>query len=138
MSTKLCRQAIESRLAAWAAARSPALRIAWQNVSFTPTSGETYLRAALLPADTSSVDLKGDHRGYRGIYQVDIATPISTGPGAAEAIAAELDALFPVNLRVTVSGLAVQVIAPASAGPAGQNETHLITPVSIPYRADAI
>ena len=138
MSTKLCRQAIEARLYGWASTRSPALPLAWQNVAYTPTTGQTYLRGTLLPADTASNDLKGDHRGYRGVYQVDVCAPINAGPGAAEGIAAELDALFPVNLRITVSGLAVQITGPASVGPAAQVDTHFILPVSIPYRADAI
>lgn len=50
MSNKLCRQAIETRLATWAAARVPALPIAFENAPFTPVTGATYLRAFLLPA----------------------------------------------------------------------------------------
>lgn len=138
MSTKACRVILESRLAAWATARVPALRIAYENVQFVPAAGETYLRAHLLPADTESVDLKGDHRGYRGIFQVDIVRPIGSGPGPALDIAAELNALFPVNGRYTSGAVTAQVITPVSAGPAGQDASSYVVPVSFQYRADTI
>lgn len=138
MSTKLCRQAIESRLSAWAAARTPALPIAWQNVRYAPTTGASYLRAFLLPATTGSEDLSGDHRRYLGVYQVNVCVPIETGPEAAEAIVGEIAAQFPVNLRITASTVTVQVITPVSEGPADQDATHFIVPASFTYRADTI
>lgn len=138
MSQKACKAAIESRLATWAAARSPALRIAWENVTFTPANGETYLRAFLLPADTASQDLAGTHRAFRGVYQVNVSVPLAVGAGAALGIVAELDALFPVNLRITSAGVTTQITGPASAGPADQDASHYTVPVSITYRADTI
>lgn len=137
MSNRLCRQAIEARLSTWAAARTPALPIAWQNVKFTEPAG-IYLRAFLLPADTGSDDLAGSHRLYRGVYQINVCAPINAGPGAAEGIAAELATLFPNNLRLPVTGLTLQVISPVSAGPSGQPEDRYVLPVSFRYRADTI
>ena len=137
MSNKKCRQAIEARLYGWATARSPALRIAFANASFTPTGpAELFLRAFLLPADTGSQTLDGAHRRYSGVYQVSIHAPISTGPGAAEGVLDELATLFPNNLRVTVTGLTVQVTSPVSAGPAGQDGDRYIVPAYFTYRAD--
>lgn len=138
MSTNAIRAALESRLETWAAARVPALRIAWQNTSFTPANGETYLAAFLLPADTGSEDLKGDHRAYRGVFQVSITCPINAGAGAAFGIAAELNTLFPVNGRYSSGSVTAQIIGPASAGPAISEPDRFTVPVSIPYRADTI
>lgn len=138
MSTEAVRAALEGRLATWAAARSPALRIAYQNVPFTPNGGETYLRPVLLPAPTISDDLAGAHRGYVGVLQVSIVGPPNIGMGAALGIAAELDALFPVNGRYTASGVTTQVIGPASAGPVIQEPDQFNLPVSIQYRADTL
>jgi len=137
MSNKLCRKAIELRLATWAAARVPALPIAWENVPFTPPAG-AHLRVYLLPANTSSPDLAGAGRTYRGVYQVSVVAPINAGPGAVEAIADELAALFPLNLRVTVTGLTLQVITPVTAAQGAQDATNFIVPVSFQYRADTI
>lgn len=138
MSQKKCRAAFEGRLATWAAARTPALRICNQNVPFTPTSGETYLKAFLLPADTTSNDLAGDHTAYRGVFQISIVAPINKGSGVAEGIAEELEAQFYTNLQLSVSGLTVQQTTPARVAPALQDEQNYTVPVSFSYRADSI
>ena len=135
MSNKKCRQAIEARLNTWAAARSPALQIAWENKPFTAPTG-TYLRATLLPADTGSDDLAGAHRRYMGVYQIDVMAPISTGPGAAEGIVDELATLFPLNLQITVTGLMLQVISPVTAAHGAQDADRYVLPVWFSYRAD--
>jgi hypothetical protein len=137
VSNKLCRRAIETSLAAWAAARTPVLPIAWENVPFTQPSGP-YLRAFLLPAMTTSADLAGAHRSYRGVYQISVYSPINAGAGAAEAIADELAALFPLNTRLTVPGLTLQVMTPVTSAQGAQDATNFVVPVSFQYRADTI
>ena len=138
MSTQTIREALDGRLTTWATARVPALRVAHENVPFTPAGGETYLRASILPARTVSDDLEGDHRGYRGVFQISIVCPINVGAGAAGNIADEIAALFPVNLRLTREGMTVQVITPASVAPALPHESDFTVPVSFEYRADTI
>ena len=137
MSNKLCRQAIESRLATWAAARVPALPVNWENVAFAEPTG-AYLRAFLLPANTTGPDLAGAGRTYRGVYQVSVACPINMGPGAAEAIADEIAALFPLNTRLTVTGLTLQIVTPVTAAQGAQDADRFTVPVSFTYRADTI
>lgn len=137
MSQKLIRSALESRLATWAAAHSPVLQVAWQNAPFTPPTS-TYLRAHLLPADTDSRDLKGDHRQYLGVFQVSICAPAGTGPAAVETIVAELETLFPVNLRLTSGAITVTVTKPLSAS-AGANERGLnVVNTHFRYQSDVI
>jgi len=138
VSTQTIREAYEGRLATWAAGRSTPLRVAFENVPFTPAGGETYLRVHILPARTVSADLEGDHRGYRGVCQVSIVCPINVGAGAAGNTADEIAALFPVNLRVTREGMTVQVITPASVAPALPTDSSFTVPVSFEYRADTI
>jgi hypothetical protein len=138
VSTKACRIALESRLATWAAARSTPLRVAYENAAFTPATGETYLACYLLPALTTSEDLEGAHRGYRGVFQVSIVAPLNIGPGAADGIAAELDTLFPVNGSYTSGSVTVQVTTPASVATAITDESNYTVPVSFQYRADTI
>lgn len=137
MSNKLCRRAIESRLATWATARSPALALAWENVPFTPPAG-AYLRAFLMPALTTSADLAGAHRSYRGVYQISVYSPINAGAGAAESIADEIAALFPLNDRLSVPGLTLLVMTPVTAAQGAQDATDYVVPVSFQYRADTI
>lgn len=136
MSQKKCRQAYEARLGTWAAARGPALRVSYENVPFTPLAGETYLRCFQLPAPTVAADIEGAFRAYTGVFQVSVMAPLNAGAGAAIGIADELAAQFVNNVRITVSGLIVQQITPASIAPALQTDTTYIIPVSWQYRAD--
>lgn len=138
MSQRIIRAVLESRLDDWASNREPALRVAYENASFEPATGETYLRARVLPASTTSEDLEGAHRAYRGVFQVSIVSPINDGAGAEAGIADEIGVLFPVNLRLSLSGITIQIITPASAAPALQKESSFIVPVSVTYRSDRI
>jgi hypothetical protein len=135
MSQARVRAALETALDTWADAQTPAISIAWQNVAFTPTAAR-YLRCTILPAEMVSQDLTGAHRRYLGIMQVDICMPKHTGPAATEALIASLDSTFAPATRFTASGLTVTILNPVSPSPSYQDETHYVTPVSIPYRAD--
>lgn len=138
MSQKKVRAIYEGRLATWAAARSPALTVAWENKPFTPVTGAVYLQASLLPAETGSETLLGEHRAYRGVFQVNIVAPINTGPGAANGIADELAALFVNYARITAAGFTVQQLSPARIAPALASENRYVVPVSFEYRADTV
>jgi hypothetical protein len=136
MSHRTIRQIYEARLAAWASARAPVLRIAYEGVTFTPADGETYLKAYTMPAGTNSETLGGDHKAYTGVFQISVVTPSATGTGKAEGIVDELATLFPLNGRYTKTGLAVMTLTPVEPGhgiPDGNNWT---VAASFQYRAD--
>jgi len=135
MSQQTIRAAFESRLAAWAAAQVPPLKIAFENVSFEPPEGQDYLRAFVLPAATRSGDMGGTHREWRGIFQVTAVTLPGRGPGRAAQILAAMDALFPVNLAMVRDGLLVRVQDPASAETPDDTDIAYELPISIAYQA---
>ena len=136
MSHRIIRSMLEARLKAWAAARTPVLRIAYQNVPFTPNNGETYMRAFLMPAGTDSNDLAGAHRLYTGVFQVTIVTPTGNGPSGAETIADELAALYPLNDRLVRDGITALIMTPVEPGPELTEDTAFALPVSFQYRSD--
>jgi hypothetical protein len=136
MSHKLIRQIYEGRLAAWASARAPVLRIAYQGVPFTPTPGETYLQAFTLPAGTSSQALAGDHKAFIGLFQVSVVTPVGSGTGKAEGIVDELVALFPLFDRYSKAGLTVVTMTPVEQGQGIPDGSNWTVPASFQYRAD--
>lgn len=139
MSEKIIRSVYEARLSTWAAARSPVLKVAFENVKFTPPAdGSTYLRCFLLPANTDSQDLQGVHEAFLGLFQVNIVAKADAGMGEAKGIADELRTLFPNNLRLTKSGLTVQSMTPCSQGPTQQDTNTVTVPVWFNYRADVI
>jgi hypothetical protein len=137
MSHKIIRQIYEARLAAWAAARVPALRIAYEGVTFTPADGETYLAAFTLPAGTNSQTLGGDHRAYTGLFQVSIVTPSGIGTGKAEGIVDELANLFPLYAQYTKAGLTVMTLTPVEPGPGIPEGNTWTVAASFQYRSDA-
>lgn len=136
MSHKIIRQIYEARLAAWAAARVPPLRVEIQNVVFEPVDGEIYLKAHMLPAGTHCETLGGDHKAYTGQFQVSVVTPSGNGTGKAEGIVDEMTALFPLNTRLTKSGLTVMVLTPVEPGPSIEVDNNLTVSASFQYRAD--
>lgn len=136
MSKREIRTAFESRLNAWAKDQSPAIQIAWENISFTPA--KPYLRAFLVPASTDSIDLEGKHRVYTGIFQVNIVGEPGKGPPQVEKIAEDLDKEFPLNMRMAVTDGVVLVYSPMNQGPAMQEADSYTLPVWWRYRMDTI
>lgn len=136
MSHKTIRQIYEARLTAWAAARSPAPRIAYQGVAFTQATGETYLAAFTLPAGTDSDALGGDHKAFTGLFQVSVVTPVGSGTGKAEGIVDELAAIFPLFERYSKSGLTVVTMTPVEQGPGIPDGSNWTVSASFQYRAD--
>jgi hypothetical protein len=134
LSDKAIRSALETILSTWAAGRVPALRVAWDNVPFTTATGETYLRAYMLPAATISTSFGGADHDYRGIFQVTVAAPVDSGSGVALGIAEEVIALYPNNL-ITATTPPVQIVKPPSIATAMVDGVSFVVPVSITYRA---
>ena len=139
MSDRIIRSLFEGRLKTWATARVPSLPIAFEDVAFTPPAdGSPYLRAFLLPANTTSEDLEGKHTAYRGVFQVSVVTKAGGGRGPAELIAEEIAALLPNNLQLTKTGFSVYVRSPMSTAPSQAADTTTLLPLSFQYRADTV
>lgn len=137
MSDRVIRSLFEVRLKAWAAARVPPLPIASEDYAFTsPADGSPFLRAFLLPANTTSEDLEGKHTAYRGVFQVSVVTKAGQGRSSAELIAEEIASLFPNNLALTKTTFTVYVRSPMATASAQQGDTTTTLPLSFQYRAD--
>ena len=135
MSQSRIRKILETRLAAWAAARVPPLPVLWENVRVAVEPAGEHLRVYVMPASTLSPYLAGEGRTFIGIFQASIFTPAGTGPKRGEEIAAALDALFPCDDSFTdVGGLSVQVMTPVSASPAMQDDDFSMVAASFRYQ----
>lgn len=137
MSQKIVRAGLEKKLATWAAAQSPVLTVAWENVAFTSPAGP-YIRAFLLPETTLSQTLDKVHRRYAGILQVNLVMPINGGASPAETLLASLLTAFTPATSFTESSVRIYITDPASAAPALTETNRFIVPVSIPYEAHVI
>ena len=136
MSHNIISAAFESRLLAWAKARAKPLKVVVENETYSPATGETYMRAFTLPAVTGSNTLSGDHRVYVGVFQVNVITPSGKYRTEASGIVDELAALFALNLRIPRAGLVALVMTPVAAGPGIQDENAFTIPASFQYRSD--
>lgn len=136
MSHNIIAAAFESRLLTWAKARAKPIKIVVENETYTPATGETYLRAFTLPAVTGSNTLSGDHRVYAGVFQINIVTASGKYRTEASGIVDELAALFPLNLRIPRAGLIALVMTPVAPGPGIPDGNTFTVSASFQYRSD--
>lgn len=136
MSHAIITSIYEAKLIAWSKARAEPIKVVFENVQYDPADGETYLRAFLLPGDTASSTLAGDHRAFIGVYQVSIVAPANTGKTKTSPLVAELTALFPLYARDTKSGVTVVTMSPVGPGPGITDPPTYTVAVSFEYRAD--
>lgn len=137
MSDALVRAAFETRLAAWAAAQSPAIPVSYQNVPFTPPTGR-YVRVWILPAPTQSHGIGGTDRERKGVVQIDLCLPIGTGSKTASDLAASLDAAFPLTGPMAQGSIEVWMTSPLSAAAPIEGPTHYTVPLSGSYLSHTV
>ena len=137
MSNSIIRAAIEGRLKPWAAAHAPALPVAFENVSYTPTVGTAYLRGYLMPANTKNPSIGGKHKAYHGMYQVSLYFPGGAGTGDVEAAAKEIEVLFELPTTMQRQGRNVRITrTPAIAKGMPDDTGFFMVPVTIWYEMD--
>ncbi|WP_223496397.1 phage tail terminator-like protein [Pseudomonas sp. A-RE-26] len=136
MSHAIIASIYEAKLIAWSKARAEPIKVVFENVQYDPADGETYLRAFLLPGDTASSTLAGDHRAFIGVYQVSIVAPAGTGKAKTNPLVVELTGLFRLYARDTKSGVTVVTMSPVEQGPGITDAATYMVPASFEYRAD--
>lgn len=132
------REAFETRIAAFAAAQTPVLPVAWENTSYTPSPLVAYLRCAMLPAPTVNPALGTKFDRLVGFFAVNVYGVQDTGPAAAEAVADAIIALFPRG-GMTQNGTLINIDTTGSRAQ-GLNDINgfFFIPVRIRYRQDII
>jgi len=128
--------ALFSRLASFN--YSPALPIAWPNVSMNPKPAR-YLRVNHIP-NTSRRLFVGSGAPHQrlGLLQVDVFTPLNQGPSTATEIAGLIAAHFPADLRLTTGSplkIVGRVAKASDVGPALPDDTHWMVPTTVYYEA---
>lgn len=134
MSHARVRSLFNTALIAYATPKT--IRVATDNVKFTPTTNETYIVAHLIPADTSTNTLGGDHKGYLGLYQIKVVTATGVSTSVADNIVQELQAVFQVDKLFTKDGFTVQVTSPIHSPEGKAQEGSWVVPCYFEYRAD--
>lgn len=88
----------------------PAMPIAWENVSYTPTLGTPYLRAHWFPVESKPITLgSSPFIERKGFFQIDCVYPAGQGWGDARSKVAEIVAAFPPRTSFIYNGLEVNI-----------------------------
>lgn len=114
------------------------IRVAYDNVVFTPETDETYLHIHLIPADVLSETLSGDHRGYIGIIQINVFTGSGTATSKSDNIIRALSKLFMLYKPFTNddNSFMVQPITPVQVPRGVAQDSWWKVPCWFQYRAD--
>lgn len=78
--------------------------IAWEDVAFTPVTGQAYLQVHQLRNTPTDASVTQDMRRDRGILQVTVVHPAGWGKVDALNLADMVARIFPIGLELTVTG----------------------------------
>jgi hypothetical protein len=123
------RKALETKLAGI----SGIPEIAWENVTFDPTTGTPYIKARFYPTLREPA-----HRGlnpqmlYRGLFQLQCCVPEGLGPSAADTLANLVLDNFEATSDIT-NGSTIVSIRYAERERGMSDGTHFVVPVNISW-----
>ena len=84
--------------------------IAWENLTFTPTTTESFVKPRLIPTiRRPAVQGSNPQMYYQGIYRVDCFVPEGLGPAAADDLADLVIEAFEAATDLSVSGTIVSI-----------------------------
>lgn len=113
------------------------IRVAYDNVQFTPKTNEVYLVSHLLPSSTATETMSGDHKRFLGVYQITVVTPSGAATARADEIATDLQEIFTIFKRYTDStGFTVTVMTPLNVPEGKVQNGGWIVPCYFNYRGD--
>lgn len=138
MSHGRVRRLFSSALAQWSADRTQPIPISYDNVkSKFEGDAEDHIETHLIPADTFSDTLGGDHKAFIGLFQMKIVMTYGSGLITTEDVVEELQNLFKINQVFTDdTGFTVQVISPIVVPEGKQIGGQWNVPCYFSYRAD--
>lgn len=130
------RNALETRLAAWATANS--LTVLWENDDSPPVA-ESHIRPVMYPSPTANPSLGTQHKRYRGIFRIQCwLDKLNLGPAEVESVAESLVDYFPRGLQLTKGDVTVHIENTPSQSGISPESNHCVVSVEMVYRADVI
>lgn len=84
--------------------------VAWENVSYSPTTGQSYVKPVLLPTRREpAVRGLNPQMYYQGIYRVECFVPTGAGPAAADDLADKIIDAFEATTDVVNGSTIVSI-----------------------------
>ena len=135
MSHSAVRNLFATIVAQYAATKG--IRVSYDNFKIKPEANETYLETHLIPADTTTETLGGDHKKFIGLYQIKVVGGSGVATAQTDAIVNELQTIFPIySLHTNVDGFTVQVLSPVKSPEGKVQDGKWSIPCYFEYRAD--
>lgn len=117
-------------------ALSPALPIAWPNLSFTAPASKKFLRVQYVPNVTNRRFVNSDGRHeYLGLLQVSVQWPIGTGEAQPREVAGKVADQFPADLRLLIADGYVRIAQDATVSDLIVEDAQVQIPVIIQWSA---
>lgn len=116
---------------------SPALPIAWPNMSFTkPATG--YLRVTHVPNMNRRLFIGSTAPHQRlGLLQIDVFGKKNENIAVTGEVAGKVAAHFSTDIKMTYGGVTVRVTSAPTVAQPMDDDTHVLVPVSVPYECFA-
>lgn len=133
MSYLVIRRLLETRANSLVAGT---MKIAFENVPFTPVQRTAYIELRLIPGRTQNPTMGDQFKRETGILQLTMMYPVGEGPANAHTKAEEVRALFPRGLTLTNGSVRVIIDEHPYIGPQINDDGWYRLPVSIPFIAD--
>jgi len=109
--------------------------VAWQNTSYEPVLGTTYLRPTVLPGNTVGATLGSSGSDeHVGVYQIDIFTKAGIGRGVATVLTDTIGDHFKPVTELVYNAQTVRCVS-VSIGAAREGDGWYQIPVDINYMA---
>lgn len=84
--------------------------VAWENVPFNPTTGQSYVKPRLLPTRREpAVRGLNPQMYYQGVFRVDCYVPEGAGPGAGDDLADKIIDAFEATTDVSYGSTIVSI-----------------------------
>lgn len=110
--------------------------IAWEDVEFTPATGQPYLRVRHLLNTPRDLFLEGGSAELVGILQVDAVYPSGRGKVEAKRLAGRVADLFAPVQSLEAGDYRIDLLkTPAIASGMPDGDGWYMVPISIPWRA---
>jgi hypothetical protein len=115
-------------------ATTQGLLVAWPNVDFTPPEG-TYLKPYMIPGKPFAKHLGAEGLSeQRGIYYINIISPLNVGDGDAQELADAICQHFPRGLELSLgSDLLPLRVVQSHTAIQREEETCLFTQVQVTF-----
>lgn len=110
------------------------VNVAWENKKYKLVTGESYIRATLLPGNTDPTGYADASDEHVGVYQLDVIAPIDKGKSAYMPMADKIATHFKRGSLISYGDATVNVQS-TSIGKASKSGASMIINIDIRYKS---